>query len=409
MYKKITQAFILAALSTLICGNSLFAQQVASPEPAALSPDFDQTDILNAPDVIFSNLDRTRGARYNKDRGFILAGRMVGDQTELWAAFAFTPREDVMAKALGAAVTYVSGDRLVVLGIYTDDDGSVGELLPGGEASTAQIPDSGECCQLAKVILPGEGVALTAGTHYWLVAHPDNVNGPTFRGEWNLSNLARSAYLQPPFPWNPQPGAWLAALIRGTKVATKAAKFPGPSHAKAIAPDGNVTIFKNLGPDPAAGGFFDGVQVSGNKAPFTVEGWEALPFTPRANVHAKTLGAAIGYISGTKSVRLGIYADNGGTVGTVLPGGQGSTSEIPNVGDCCELATVTLPGEGVALTAGTQYWLVASPDNVNAPDFLGRWQSSNLAFSAFLEPEHFLNWTYNDGRWLAADIRGTLP
>jgi hypothetical protein len=73
------------------------------------------------------------------------------------------------------------------------------------------------------------------------------------------------------------------------------------------------------------------------------------------------------------------------------------------------LAKVTLPDAGVALTAGTQYWLVASPDNVNAPDFEGQWHYTNLAVTAYQEPELFIPWDSLDGAWLAAEIRGTLP
>lgn len=66
-------------------------------------------------------------------------------------------------------------------------------------------------------------------------------------------------------------------------------------------------------------------------------------------------------------------------------------------------------GAGVALKAGSQYWLVASPDNVNAPTFYGHWQHSSVALDAYQEPEHFINWTSFSGFLLAAEIRGTLP
>ena len=126
-------------------------------------------------------------------------------------------------------------------------------------------------------------------------------------------------------------------------------------------------------------------------------------------MHAKTLAAAIAYVSGTnKRVNLGIYADNQGEVGSLLPGGQGSTSEIPDAGTCCALTKVRLPGLGVALSAGN-YWLVASPDDVDAPTFKGLWRVSNLALSAYQEPEDLTNWTNFNGNWLAAEIRGTRP
>ena len=67
-----------------------------------------------------------------------------------------------------------------------------------------------------------------------------------------------------------------------------------------------------------------------------------------------------------------------------------------------------LSGPPVALSAG-HYWLVASPDNVEAPTFKGLWRVSNVALSAYQEPENFTNWTDIGGDWLAAEIRGTSP
>jgi hypothetical protein len=63
----------------------------------------------------------------------------------------------------------------------------------------------------------------------------------------------------------------------------------------------------------------------------------------------------------------------------------------------------------VALQAGVQYWLVASPDNESAPDFFGQWQDSILAVRAYKQPEFFIGWTDVIGGWLAAEIRGTNP
>jgi len=61
------------------------------------------------------------------------------------------------------------------------------------------------------------------------------------------------------------------------------------------------------------------------------------------------------------------------------------------------------------LQEGVRVWLVASPDNVNAPDFEGFWHVSNLAVSAYEEPENFISWTSFTAVWLAARIEGTIP
>ena len=100
---------------------------------------------------------------------------------------------------------------------------------------------------------------------------------------------------------------------------------------------------------------------------------EVLPFTAKANARVKTLAAAIGYLSGTKKVNLGMYSESDGTVRTLLPGCQGSTTAIPDFGERCQLTQVTFPLE------------------------------------AYTPSENFTNWISLGGLWLTADIRGMNP
>jgi hypothetical protein len=410
------QLALITSLLTLACTALCASAIAATDEITAVVPYEDEADAAQAPYIIFSNLGPSSENRYDSD-GFSnpLSGKTaLGDETETWDAVRFVPKVDVQAKVLMAAIQYISGARLVTLGIYTNNDSSnsVGDLLPGGEASTTQIPDKDTCCQLARVTLAGEGVTLTGGTAYWLVGKADDSRAPSFNGVWRVSNLGKSAYLQPPFPWNPQSGEWPAAQIRGSKlqtaVQTKAvgSGVAAPNSASAAA---KVTIFTNLG--PATEPYFPGIGalISGKTSGAGGEGLEALPFTPRTSAHAKTLAAAIAHTSGTKRVNLGLYTDNGGVPGTLLPGSQGSTTDFPDSGDCCDLAMVRLPGVGVALAAGRQYWLVASPDEINAPDFQGIWQLSTLALAAYKEPQHVNIWTDFTGAWFVAEIKGTSP
>jgi hypothetical protein len=403
---------ILILLRAALCAQG--SAWTASPDTVV--PYRDESDTTDASEIIFSNLTPSAGDLYNDDKNVALtiAGVSAPGKDEEWFAVEFTPKFDVQAKVLEAAIGYTSGTRRVKLGLYNNDrfTQSVGRPVQNGEGSTSQIPNLGSCCQLARVTLPGQGANLKGKKHYWLVGSTDDQNAPTFLGGWHLSNVAQTEYSLAGAPWATDAGAWPAAQIRGTRLESSDSSEPANhtviTHAMSPPLVGSI-IFTNLGPNPSklyinGGGFY----VAGNKAADVSELWEALPFNVTAAVHAKTLAAAIGYISGTKKVNLGIYSDDAGSVGTLLPGGQGSTTDIPDWDVCCGLAQVTLPGAGVSLGPG-RYWLVASPDDVTAPDFEGLWQMSSLAFDAVRYPENLGNWYTLSSLWLAAEITGTNP
>ena len=404
--RTIQYVIMLIAFAIGLPAATAFAEPaLPTKSQKAVAPS--EADAVDAPDIIFTNLLRDKGARYNPDASVPIAGRDAGE-TETWSAIRFVPREDVQAKVLSAAIGHFSGAKSITLGIYSDNANlnTVGDPLPGGQATTSKIPELGECCQLTTVTLAGEGVFLAKGQAYWLVAAPDDVNGATFFGGWHDSFHGVSANRTPPFDWRTPSGAWSAAEIRGTKLRTSEPVVP-------VVPDlaaRSGIIFSNLDRNsPYLFLYGAGALVAGNRAAFQPESWQALPFTPRSDMHAQTLAAAIAWTSGTKLLNLGIYSDDAGSPGTPLLGGQGNTSKIPTLGDCCQLMQVRLPGEGVALSKGVQYWLVVSPDNAKAADFLGAWQDSTLAISAYQQPENFINWTTYSGSWLAAEIRGTSP
>lgn len=413
MARTTSKITIVSVLLTTFALWTALAQETLPAGNLVAMPQ-DEGDAATAPYIIFSNLDRDPASRYQSSP--FLAAPVVGKRafnTEEWQAIRFVPVADAQATILSAAVHYTSGTRLVQLGIYSDNGfGTVGSPLPGGQGTTTQIPDAGECCQLANVTLAGGGVTLTAGTPYWLVVNTDDINGADFVGGWQLSVPSRTAGIAPPLPWVTNFGNWRAAQIRGTvlqgrlrsDVAAQAAAANGSASSS------NSIIFTNL--DRAESFHYlagQGAPIAGSSVSTSVEVWEALPFTPRTDQHAKTISAAIAYISGTKLLNLGIYSDANGTVGTPLPGGQGSTTDIPTLGECCPLTTITLADPGVALIKGTQYWLVATTDDVNAPTFYGAWQASTLATNAYSEPESFNGWTPFTASWFAAEIRGTKP
>ncbi len=417
MARSIIQKIALTTLLFSFACGAVFAQENPAPNESSEVVPFSSDEQANASGAnytIFSNLDSDPQNRYNPDEfsALAVAGRLASGQDERWEAVRFVPKVDVQAKVLSAAIGWISGTKLVHLTLYDHDELSNAPRapLPGGDGSTHNIPKAGECCQVATVTLAGEGVVLQAGVPYWLAATSDDTQAPTFNGLWHVSNSGNSAYLQPPFPWNPQSGTWLAAQIRGSRLQTDAGPTkktnPDAGSSEPNSPAATVSIFSNLnrtsGDDPYIAGI--GAIIEGDS---DTEVRQALPFTPKANVHATVLAAAIARVSGTKRINLGLYSDAGGVPGVPLPGGEGSTVDFPDSGECCGLATVRLPAGGVALEAGVQVWLVASPDNTNAPDFSGIWQDSSSAVDAYLEPEIFGFWTSFSGLWMAAEVRGT--
>jgi len=165
------------------------------------------------------------------------------------------------------------------------------------------------------------------------------------------------------------------------------------------------TIFSNFG--PTSTNFYNpttGYYVLGpNNSVGFGEQWVALPFIPAANSHVTVLVLAIGWISGTKKVNIGLYTDNGGQVGTLLA--SGSSSHIPTFGVCCGLTGVRIPS--TAVTAGTQYWIGVTTDDTNAPDFTGVAESSNEANTSY-NPAN-TSWISFSNNWPAGEALGSTP
>jgi hypothetical protein len=115
------------------------------------------------------------------------------------------------------------------------------------------------------------------------------------------------------------------------------------------------------------------------------------------------LQVAVGWISGTKLVDVGLYSDNAGVVGTALA--TGHSTHLPTFGSCCQLVTVNIAS--TAVTAGTQYWIVANSDDTNGPDLAAVWQSSNDANTG--GDVALGGWFTFSNNLPAAAAKGTVP
>jgi len=137
----------------------------------------------------------------------------------------------------------------------------------------------------------------------------------------------------------------------------------------AAEPDSTLTVVAgNLSKYPL-GVYFCcyGATISGPQSFLGSENWAAVPFTPTANYTVKELRASVGWgQNGTNGVTLGLYSDASGLPGTVLF--ARNVTNLGTFGLCCTLAEAK-DSTGVAITSGTQYWVVASTSSSTTTTF----------------------------------------
>jgi len=85
-------------------------------------------------------------------------------------------------------------------------------------------------------------------------------------------------------------------------------------------------------------------------------------FIPKSSGSIKTLAAAVGYVSGDKTVTLTLYSDNGSnSPGTALASGTGTSST--EFGFCCGVVSVSISSTN--LSSGTPYWVAITTGGAN--------------------------------------------
>ena len=163
--KKISLTLVVAALASGTLMAQTKGRTVQQPGKVTILPHFsnvqvpfraEEPDSIDANIVVAKNLGPT-GSTYVVDNGYLVTG--ASDVTfggPYSVGVQFTPTVNCHAKVLSAAITYYEGTKQVRLGIYDNNGaGGVGALLQDG--ATANIPNFGSCCQLAKVTLSGTG------------------------------------------------------------------------------------------------------------------------------------------------------------------------------------------------------------------------------------------------------------
>lgn len=153
---------------------------------------------------------------------------------------------------------------------------------------------------------------------------------------------------------------------------------------------------------------FDGWTISGPNSSGGMS-FMALPFIPKSNSHALQIRVPVHYAGGgANQVNLSLYTDIDGAPGSLMAGPV-TVSNLALWGTCCTLTIASFPP--VALTAGTQYWVVGdTPLSGTGSDFYGTWD--------FISPNLFLlagnrgtGWYAFDGlnNNSAGEVLGTIP
>jgi hypothetical protein len=189
-------------------------------------------------------------------------------------------------------------------------------------------------------------------------------------------------------------------VLSPTRSATvQAANGPDP---------GLIKIHSNLGRNTDA--YDDGISwgITGNENPLWGRGSLAMPFTPKANATVKEVLIALGYLGGGANEGvISLNADANGIPGEALKTWR--VGRFQQEGNCCPLVALRAQA-GVALQAGTQYWIVAGsgPHSNAAYDWNFVWNDAEGKVA-------FLNGNTND-EWLpyhdnvaAFGVYGTTP
>jgi len=144
-------------------------------------------------------------------------------------------------------------------------------------------------------------------------------------------------------------------MVTATKPATASVKRTDSSDAGLVKIYNSLSIYAK-----ATYWCCSGYTIAG---PAAVSGfpeiWTAAAFTPSANHTVTKIKVGVGLIQGTNSLVLSLYSDSNGLPGTAIQ--TWTISALPTFRSCCVVET-KVDRAGIAVTGGTQYWLVLQTD-----------------------------------------------
>ncbi len=189
----------------------------------------------------------------------------------------------------------------------------------------------------------------------------------------------------------------VAGLVLVSVMAMAATK-----HGVAPSPVGLATIYSNLGPPTDLYTADQDWNVTGSGSPLGAEYWLAMPFRTKQAHIVKQIDVAVGYVTGTNQIVVGLAADKGGLPGKTLH--AWTYKNMYSLGTCCTLDTVKY-APGVKLAKG-RYWVTVTT-NAKDTDLWGGWNFTyNLAEGAFATQPDGGGWQAQHSYVCAFDVLG---
>jgi hypothetical protein len=137
---------------------------------------------------------------------------------------------------------------------------------------------------------------------------------------------------------------------------------PDATHSPDTAEAGLATIFTNFGPKKDTYDGTGGWIAAGPQDTYTNQQQDvAIPFTPSSNATVTRIKVPFQYYGyGKNAGTIALASDASGLPGAVLATRDLKNLPVFGIG-CCKM-TVWILKTGVQVTAGTQYWIVATTD-----------------------------------------------
>lgn len=188
-------------------------------------------------------------------------------------------------------------------------------------------------------------------------------------------------------------------------------KHPSKVITPAAPPDPDLKTIAGTLSDYPYGVFFCcyGDYITGltNVLGVVPEYWQAVPFTPTANMTVKKVEASVVWAEGTNEVVLSLNSDSSGLPGAVIE--KWTVKNLATIGTCCQLATGKSKA-GIPVTQGTQYWVAVTTNSKDANIFAA-WEVNSTdmrthPFASYCDDSKQGNCNGTKG-WYA--VEGLLP